>query len=109
MQKVAGMCLTSRSFVGALDELLARKLANRFQHPEARVAANRLLVEQAFAQQALDPVDQIEAVQSLLAHGRRGGVEREAIGEHSQTSEEDLFRGREQIVAPGDRRAQGSL
>ena len=87
-----------------LGQPLERVLADRLQHPEARLAArHRLRPEQAVVEQRLDAGEHVELE---VAGNRLRGVEREAADEDGQAREERLLRRAQEVVAPGDGGAQ---
>ncbi len=79
-------------------EPLCRELADRLEHPVAVAGA----AEQALVDQRRDRVD-VGAADLL------GGLERAAAGEDGQPGEDVLLARRQQVMAPGDRRAQRAL
>ena len=97
-EEVLGMAATELVGVGCLVEPLERELADRLQHRVARLlAAEQVLVEQ-----------RAERVDFGAADGL-GRLERAAAREHREAREQLLLALVEQVVAPGDRRAKGSL
>jgi len=81
------------------NELLARVLAQRLEKEEA-VVAERL--DEALLDQRRDMVE-------IGPGDGLGGVERERSAKDRQPAERRLLVGREEIVAPLDRRAQRPL
>ena len=84
--------------VPRLSEPLERVLPDRLQHPVALVVE----AKQALVHERLQPIE-------VGTCDLRGGLERTAAGEDGQGPEQPLFLGREQLVAPADRRAQSAL
>ena len=99
---------------GALElagclELLAGVLADRLEHPEARLAVGVLAEAQ---QQALldERVEVFEGVaRAVRVADGRGRLEPEAADEHGQAPKQRLLALEQQVVAPGDRVAQRAL
>ena len=99
---------------GALElagrvELLERVLADRLEHPEARLAVGVLAQPQ---QQALldERVEVFEGVaRAVRVADGRGRLEPEAADEDGQAPEQRLLPLEQQVVAPGDRVAQRPL
>ena len=92
--------------VAALGQPLERVLADRLQHPEARLAAgHRLGPEQVVVQERLDAVDDVELE---LSGDGLGALEREAADEDGKAREERLLLRGEEVVAPLRRGTQAS-
>ena len=89
-------------------ELFQRELANGLQQLIARLTA-RLLesAHQALGHQRADALRHVVAV--VDTGNQRGCRQREAADEHAELAELSALLGREQRVAPGDRRAQGLM
>jgi len=84
--------------LAGLRERFERELADRLEQRIAlTVEADKALVDER--------LERVEA----RAGDRLGSVERPAAGEHADSAEAGLFLGLEQVVAPRDRAAQGSL
>ena len=92
------MAILKRAGVGKLGELFGREFANRLEHPVAVACA----AEEALVDQRGDCID-VGAADLL------GGVQCATAGKYGEPGEEVLLRGRQQLVAPRDRRAQGAL
>ena len=92
------MTIPKHAGVRELVELFGRELANRLEHPVAVAGA----AEEALVDQRGDRVD-VGAADLL------GGLQRATAGEHGQAGEEVLLCRRQEVVAPGDRRAQRPL
>src|SRR4051794_17190784 len=82
----------------ALFEPLDGVLANRLEHPEAALGVpDEALLDQRLERVQVGPGDIF------------GGLDRAAAGEDAERGEEPLLVGRQEVVAPGDRRAERLL
>src|SRR5215207_5300095 len=91
-------------------ELIETELANRAEHREARLTLARLLLaHEALVDQGCDPLQHVDLEVDIRVAHHLGRLEREAAGEDREPTEERAFALVEQVVAPGDRTAQGLL
>ena len=91
-------------------ELLYGILADRLQHPEARLTVRAvLLTEQALGGQRRHPVQDVQPDSAVRVTDRLGCLQRAAADEDPEASVQCLLLGAEQVVAPGDRVAEGLL
>ena len=106
---VAMACLEEGG-LAAGRELFRGVLADRVQEPEPRLAAGHLLgLDEALVEQGHHPVDDVAADLRRRPADRLRRLEVEAAGEHRQAVEQPLGVLVEDVVAPGDRGAQGLL
>jgi len=90
-------------------DLLQRELADRLQHPESRLPLLLALAQQALVDQRPEPVQHVDAQAAPDGADRLGRLQGTAAHEHRQPTEQSLLRPIQQVVAPGDRVAQGLL
>ena len=95
-------CQRGLQLTGQL-QLLDRELAERLEHREARFADVDRAVEQALREQRLDAGP---GLLERLVRDLGGSIGGEPGNEGGKAPEEALLVGREQLVAPGDRRPQ---
>ncbi len=91
------------------DELLARVLADRFEHAVPHGAAALLGGEQRPVHQGGDRLKHRFRRQAGVSADGFGGVDRASCGEDRHPPEAHLFLLVEQVMAPADRRAQGPV
>src|SRR5215210_3562320 len=91
-------------------ELLYGILADRLQHPEARLTVRAvLLTEQALGGQRRHPVQDVRPEGAFGVADRLDCLQRAAAHEDRQASVQRLLLGAEQVIAPGDGVAEGLL
>ena len=96
--------------LAARAQLLGRKLADRFEHPEARLPVALLGSDEALVREGHQPIEHVQACKLRGGSADRlRAVELTAPGEHRQPREEDPLTLGKQLVAPGNRTAQGLL
>ena len=90
-------------------ELLERVLADRLEHPEARLAVGVFAQpqQQALLDQRVEVFEHVGRAVGVADRGR--GLEPQAADEHAQAPEQRLLPLEQQVVAPGDRVAQRPL
>ena len=94
--------------VAAGVELLQGELADRLQHPEARLPLSTLgLANEALVDERGERGKNVEPVAGCISG--LGRLQRPAAGEDRQPAKQRLLAGREQVVAPGDGVAQRLL
>ena len=91
-----------------LVEQILRELANRLQHPDARLAVGIVApAEKALLHERGDRLEDVaRLVVTRVENGRRG-VRPAAVHEHGEAGERALLVCRQKVVAPRDRRPQG--
>ncbi len=93
---------------------LPRVLTDGFQHREARTRLARVVPivgppQQALVDEGGDPLKWVEGEVADRGDHGLGCVQIEPTGEDGQTAEQRLFLGSEEVVAPGNRRAERVL
>ena len=102
-EAVLGVPTTDGFAVAASRETLERVLADRLEHPQARlVAAASPGRQQVVPEQRLDALDDVDVAPAGDGLGSVGG---EPSDEDAEAREELLLCGVEELVAPGDRTA----
>ena len=101
--------LESIDFPGG-DQAFQRMLANCLKHPEAQVAGRLFLAQEVLVDQGRHAVDHVEVqIRPASCDHRFGRGQRAAADEHREATIQHLLVRSEQVVAPGDRLAQGLL
>ena len=96
------MTTVGRRLLAGLTKLHRRELADRLEHPEARLALGRLVGDEARVKKRLERRRHVRArVGDSLDR-----VEGRSTGEDGERAEDVCGRFAEQAVAPVDRRAQ---
>ena len=92
--------------LAALDQPLQCKQPRRLQHPVARDDVT-FGNDKRFLDQCTEMLQDVPTVDSLFIFcDLLGGLEREASGEDTQATQDDLLGGCQQLVAPLERRSQ---
>ena len=99
------MTAQHRLRLARFGEPLERVRARRLQHPVARdrIAFGQ---HQRLVHQRAEMIERRPRIDALVARDVLRGLQREAAGEHAESPEHGLLVGREQRVAPFERRAQ---
>src|SRR5215216_6338224 len=101
------MRLTHAGLIRCSLQLLDGKLANRLQHPVARIRSAGEEPHQALVDERGDALLHIDALVEIHDSLRR--VESPPTGKDAEASEEGLLVWREEVVAPGDGVAESAL
>ena len=103
-----GVGIPRHLLLAALGQPLGGEFAHRLQHPEPRLVARTFFrPQQAVLAQPLHQPHDVQPA-TRIDH-RLGGFQREPARKGRQPPEHGLFLGVEQVMAPGDRVAQGAL
>src|SRR3954453_20057420 len=89
---------------------LGRECADGVEKPEARLTAGRLLgLDEALVHERHEAIEDVASDLGCGPADRLGGIEIAPAGEYGQTVEQPPPAVLEQLIAPGDRAAQGLL
>ena len=109
-EEVRRVRLADGAVLAARHQSFERVLPDRLHHRQTGLAVGMLAqLQQALVDQRFDAVDDVDTqILFRVGHGL-GGLERAAADEDRQAAEQPLFGLAEQVVAPGNRRAQRLL
>src|SRR4051812_43053617 len=96
------MASANQGLLAGRFELLQPKLADRFEHPKTRLAAELFVqLDEALRDQRIQAAQDVEVGVVGRADGL-GRFERPATYEHGESTKQAAFRVAEEVVAPGD-------
>ena len=108
-EEVDGMSATDELSLASLIEPFGRELSQCLEHRESRVAVvGRVSNDEAGIRERCQPLEERLRFGEARSNDRGSTFDRPAAPEHRQSPEELLLRGLEQVVAPGDGRAETS-
>src|SRR5262249_41025439 len=108
-EEVGGVPLLDSRGLAARLQHLQGVLADRLQHPEARLGIRADLLQQALRDQRAHAVEYVDAERAVRVADVLGSLEGAAADEDRETPEQRLLLGVEQVVAPGDRASERLL
>ncbi len=100
------MAIAHRFVLAGVREALERVLADGLEHPVAHARAVRVAVDERVLDERLEGGEDLLGRKPVARAGVPGELERRSAGEHAEPSQQDLGVGRQEPVAPVQRRAQ---